>query len=91
MASDISKTQRFSSVDNNRKSSIRVELERIYDALETKGYNPVNQMVGYLLSGDPTYITAYNNARNIISKFENYDILEEIVGYYFNCFAKNKR
>ena len=90
MASDISRTQKFSGVDNSQKNSVMAELEKVYNALEAKGYNPVNQMVGYILSGDPTYITAHNNARNIISKFENYDILEEIVGYYFNCFAKNK-
>ena len=91
MANDASRTQKFSGIDNNTKSSIMTELEKVYHALEVKGYNPVSQMVGYLLSGDPTYITAYNNARNVISKFENYDILEEIVGYYFGCFDKEKR
>ena len=51
-------------------------------ALEEKGYNPVNQLVGYILSGDPTYITSYKNARSIIRKLERDELLEEIITDY---------
>jgi uncharacterized protein (UPF0297 family) len=54
----------------------------VYRALKEKGYNPINQIVGYLLSGDPTYITSYRNARMLIRKFERDEILEELVGAY---------
>lgn len=54
----------------------------VYRALKEKGYNPINQIVGYLLSGDPTYITSYRNARTLIRKFERDEILEELVGAY---------
>ena len=80
---DISRTQKFSGIDKNKSNEIRTELEKVYKALVKKGYNPVSQIVGYILSGDPTYITAHENARNIISKFENDEILEELVNFYF--------
>ena len=83
MNNDILHTQKFSGVDKNKSSKIRNELEKVYKALAKKGYNPVSQIVGYILSGDPTYITAHANARNIISKFENDEILEELVNFYF--------
>lgn len=54
----------------------------VYSALKEKGYNPINQMVGYLLSGDPAYITNYNNARNLIRKLERDELLEELVRNY---------
>lgn len=59
-------------------------LADVYIALKEKGYNPVNQIVGYILSGDPTYITGYKNARITISKIERDELLEEIVNYYIN-------
>ena len=80
---DISRTQKFSGIDKNQNNKIRIELEKVYKALEKKGYNPVSQIVGYILSGDPTYITAHENARSIISKFENDEILEELANFYF--------
>ena len=58
------------------------ELEKVYNALEAKGYNPVNQMVGYILSGDPTYITSHNDARNLIRKIERDELLEKLVKEY---------
>lgn len=66
---------------------VRVEscgeiLLRVYDALKTKGYDPVNQLVGYLISGDPTYITSYKNARSLICRFERDELLEEVMRYY---------
>lgn len=54
----------------------------VCDALLEKGYNPVNQIVGYILSGDPTYITSYKNARTIMSRLERDELLEEFVNYY---------
>ena len=54
----------------------------VCDALEAKGYNPMNQLAGYLLSGDPTYITSYNGARNAVRKLERDEIIEELVKYY---------
>ncbi|NLC12352.1 MAG: IreB family regulatory phosphoprotein [Firmicutes bacterium] len=63
-------------------SEARVILAQVYEALKEKGYNPINQLVGYLLSGDPAYITSYQNARSIIRKVERDELLEELVGNY---------
>ena len=57
-------------------------LSRVYQALVEKGYNPVNQLVGYIMSGDPTYITSYNGARSMIAKVDRDEILEELVTNY---------
>lgn len=57
-------------------------LEEVYNSLENKGYKPINQLVGYLISGDPTYITNYNGARALISKLERDEILEEVLRAY---------
>ena len=54
----------------------------VYEAMREKGYDPVNQIVGYLLSGDPTYITSHNNARYLISRIQRDDLIEELVRYY---------
>ncbi len=59
-------------------------LERVYAALAEKGYDPVNQIVGYIMSGDPTYITSHNNARGLITKVERDELIEEAIGYYIN-------
>ena len=57
-------------------------LEIVYDALVEKGYNPVNQIVGYIMSGDPTYITSYNGARSLVMKVERDEIVEELLKSY---------
>lgn len=57
-------------------------LKTVYVSLQEKGYNPINQLVGYILSGDPTYITSYNNARSQIRKIERDEILEELLKSY---------
>ncbi len=57
-------------------------IAEVCDALLEKGYNPINQIVGYILSGDPTYITSYKNARTIMSRLERDELLEEFVNYY---------
>ena len=59
-------------------------VKEVYEALEEKGYNSVNQIVGYILSEDPTYITTYNNARNIISSIDRDELLEALVKSYLN-------
>ncbi len=78
-------------VDNNTQffktqpeKTISVEgiLEQVYLALKEKGYNPVNQIVGYIMSGDPTYITSHNNARSLIMKAERDELVEEVVKYF---------
>jgi len=65
--------------------SEREVVEQVYNALVEKGYNPVNQLVGYFLSGDPSYITSHNNARSIIRKFERDELLEEIIKTYLEA------
>lgn len=57
-------------------------IMNVYNALKEKGYNPINQIVGYILSGDPTYITSHNNARSLIRKLERDELLEELVKSY---------
>lgn len=68
----------------------RKVLTTVYQALKEKGYNPLNQLVGYLISGDPTYITSHHNARSLIRQVERDELLEEIVGTYLDLAEKNK-
>lgn len=69
-------------VEREKSEKTQEILKEVYNSLEEKGYNPVNQIVGYILSGDPTYITSHNNARNIIRKIERDELLEEMVKKY---------
>ena len=64
------------------QEQIREILSSVYDALVLKGYNPINQLVGYILSEDPTYITNYNNARSLICRVERDEILQELLRNY---------
>lgn len=66
----------------DRDSQIKAMLAQVYDALAEKGYNPVSQIVGYLLSEDPAYITTHNNARSIILKIDRYELLQSLVKDY---------
>lgn len=59
-------------------------LKTVYEALEEKGYNPIDQIIGYILSGDPTYITSYNNARSLIQEIERDELLGELLKTYLN-------
>ena len=79
--SRIDSTQNFRVVS---ESENRVEdiLQQVYQAMTEKGYNPVNQIVGYIMSGDPTYITSHNNARSLIMKVERDELVEEILTQY---------
>lgn len=79
--SSIDETVRFDFGDN-REKNVKETLTLVYAALEEKGYNPINQIVGYVLSGDPAYVPRYNNARNQIRKYERDEIVEELVRYY---------
>lgn len=75
------KTIKFK-LEGDRDSQIKVMLAQVYEALAEKGYNPVSQIVGYLLSEDPTYITTHNNARNIIMKIDRYELLQSLIKEY---------
>ncbi|MBQ7045626.1 MAG: IreB family regulatory phosphoprotein [Clostridia bacterium] len=77
----IDKTLTFS-IGNEQEQEIRKILLTVYDALKEKGYNPINQFVGYILSEDPTYITTHNNARNLIRRIDRDTLLQTLVKYY---------
>ena len=68
----------------DRKDEIKKTLTVVYEALLEKGYNPVNQIVGYILSEDPTYITTYNNARSLVRHIDRDELLQEMVKSYLN-------
>ena len=74
-------TIKFDSL-NNKKDLTKEIIFEVYDSLIKKGYNPVNQLVGYLISGDPTYVTNYNGARALVRKLERDEILEEVLKAY---------
>ena len=78
---DLGNTQ-FFKVDVDTASSVEVILETVFEVMKEKGYNPVNQIVGYIMSGDPTYITSYENARSLIMKVERDEIVEELLKNY---------
>ncbi len=69
-------------MDKEKENEARDILFTVYKALNEKGYNPINQLVGYILSGDPTYITNHLNARSVVRRLERDELLEEIVRYY---------
>ena len=77
----VDKTMSFK-VDKDKRVRAKAILKEVYQALVEKGYNPINQIVGYILSGDPTYITSHNNARNLIRQIERDELLEKMVKYY---------
>lgn len=73
---------RYFKVDQEAESGAKEVLEVVYEALTEKGYNPVNQIVGYIMSGDPTYITSYQNARSMLRKVERDELVEELLREY---------
>ena len=79
--SENSKTQTFR-IGGDDESGMRSILLRVYQALKEKGYNPINQLVGYILSEDPTYITTYNNARSLIRHIDRDELLQVLVKSY---------
>lgn len=68
----------------DKSQEVRDIVTRVYEALKIKGYDPISQIVGYILSDDPTYITSYNGARGLIAKLERDELLEEFVKTYLN-------
>ena len=83
MEKNLEYTVQFEPV-NQDKMSVAQTIEYVYNALIEKGYNPVNQIIGYILSGDSSYITSYKNARAAIKRFERDEILEEVITKYLN-------
>ena len=81
---DLGNTQ-FFQVEVEPETGVKVILSAVFEALTEKGYNPVNQIVGYIMSGDPTYITSYKNARSLIMKVERDELVEEL----FRDYIKN--
>jgi uncharacterized protein (UPF0297 family) len=77
------KTIKFK-IQGEKDSQLKTMLGNVYDALEEKGYNPVSQIVGYILSEDPAYITTYNNARNTIMKIDRYELLQALIKDYLD-------
>ena len=71
-------------IPKNDDKKIKDIIFSVYESLKEKGYNPISQLVGYIISGDPTYITSYNNARALIGRLERDDILEELLKSYLN-------
>ena len=80
---DMDYTRKFS-LAYDKDEEIKAVLTAVYNALQEKGYNPINQLVGYILSEDPTYITNYNNARTMIRKLDRDELLQELVKNYLN-------
>ena len=80
-------TQYFQAVQE-KKIEVSDVLEQVYVALTEKGYNPINQIVGYIMSGDPTYITSHKGARSLIMKVERDEILEELMDVYIQARLK---
>ena len=74
-------TRKFSLKEDNNQE-MKVALQAVYEALKEKGYNPINQIVGYLLSEDPTYITNHNNARSLIRKIDRDELMQELITKY---------
>lgn len=81
MVNNLENTMQFD-FSNDKEDLTKIILTDVYNPLKEKGYNPVNQLVGYLISGDPTYITNYNGARALVRKLERDEILEEVIKTY---------
>ncbi len=81
MVDSFEETMKFK-VETDEEIVIKDIMKQVHESLQEKGYNPINQIVGYLLSGDPAYITSYNNARSLIRKIERDELLEELVKSY---------
>ena len=81
---DLENTQ-FFSVDTEPETGVEVVLTTVYEALTEKGYNPVNQIVGYIMSGDPTYITSHKSARSLIMRVDRDELVEELLTKYIEA------
>lgn len=83
MSNNFNETMKFEPPRENQIEPREI-LMSVYNALEQKGYNPIDQIIGYILSGDPTYITSHNNARSLIRKMERDELLEDILRTYLD-------
>ena len=81
MNKDFQETMKFK-LEKESSDTPREIFQKVFQALKEKGYDPINQLVGYFISGDPTYITSYRNARALIRRFERDELLEELVRFY---------
>ena len=84
MDNNLDYTMKFEGISDNKVMSINETIMYVYEALQEKGYDPINQMIGYILSGDSSYITSSKNARSIIKKYERDELLEEILKFYLS-------
>ncbi len=82
---DLSNTRHFKAVKDETHPGVSEVLSEVYQALTEKGYDPINQIVGYIMSGDPTYITSHKSARSLIMKVERDEILEELLRVYVDA------
>ena len=90
MGFDFDKTMQFR--PEREEETVQDIISSVYGALKERGYDPINQLVGYIMSGDPTYVTSHNNARYLIRRLERDVILEELVRFYLNALdEKNKK
>lgn len=85
---ELNHTQYFQQVENEQELDVHDILRQVYSALTEKGYNPVNQIVGYIMSGDPTYITSHKNARSLIMKAERDELMEALLESYIETRLK---
>lgn len=88
---ELNHTQYFQQVEQEQKLDVHDILKQVYAALTEKGYNPVNQIVGYIMSGDPTYITSYKSARSLIMKVERDEIMEALLENYIDTRLKERK
>jgi uncharacterized protein (UPF0297 family) len=88
--SSLDRTMQFHFPEDPINQEVQKVLQQVFLALEEKGYNPINQIVGYLLSGDPAYIPRHKDARNIIRKLERDEIIEELVKFYIQEHREEK-
>ncbi|MBR7553376.1 IreB family regulatory phosphoprotein [Allobacillus sp. GCM10007491] len=84
-------TMKFQFADDSQEQVVNEILHSVYESLEEKGYNPINQIVGYLLSGDPAYIPRHRDARNMIRKVERDELIEEVVKHYLKTNKEDNR
>ena len=90
MERNLEHTQYFT-VESEQETGVQLVLSAVYEALTEKGYNPVNQIVGYIMSGDPTYITSHKSARSLIMKVERDELVEEMLRFYIKNKLENQQ
>lgn len=84
MENNLDCTMKFEGVIDSKSMSVGETINYVYEALQEKGYDPINQMIGYILSGDSSYVTSYKDARTVIKKYERDELIEEILKHYLS-------